>query len=204
MGTGFGSEAGQFPSKTRRLRRVCLGFMGLQWLLIGLFMAGMAEAAEPAFRSAEPFPVAASKKGLQVQMVDDALALGVKHAALNFNLAQLIDPHGDTNNPAGQFEGKNYRFKRDYLAGLDQQIKTLSDHGVIVSLILLNYVSGDPEVRRILQHPNYSTNCPNHLSAFNTSTSEGRDWFAASLEFLAERYSRPDQRFGRVWNWIAG
>src|SRR5688572_11605986 len=39
-----------------------------------------------------PFPTPSSKKGLQVQMVDDALALGVKHAALNVNLAQLLDP----------------------------------------------------------------------------------------------------------------
>ncbi len=37
----------------------------------------------------ERFPRAASKKGLQVQMVDDAIALGVKHAALNVDLAAV-------------------------------------------------------------------------------------------------------------------
>lgn len=145
-----------------------------------------------------------SKKGLQVQMVDDALALGVKHAALNFNIAQLIDPRGDTNNPEWIVAGKSYRFDRGYVDALDQQIRPLSERGVVVSLILLNYVSGNPEVRRILQHPGYSTNCPNHLSAFNTSTEEGRAWLTASIGFLADRWSRPDAGHGRVWNWIVG
>ncbi|MEN9674877.1 MAG: hypothetical protein RIS76_773 [Verrucomicrobiota bacterium] len=166
--------------------------------LVSLFTAA---AAAP---NPQPFPPAASKKGLQVQMVEDALALGVKHAALNFNLAQLIDPSLGTNNPGWDHAGKTYRFHRSYLEALDQQIRPLSEHGVIVSLILLNYVSADPEVRRILQHPGYSTNCPNHLSAFQASTSEGRDWLVASMEFLADRWSRPDSRHGRVWNWIVG
>lgn len=166
-----------------------------------LFIAASTAVAAP---NSEAFPSATSKKGLQVQMVEDALALGVKHAALNFNVAQLIDPHGDTNNLGWEYEGQTYRFHRGYVESLDRQIKPLSDQGVIVSLILLNYVNGDPEVRRILQHPGYSTNCPNHLSAFNTSTVEARAWLAAAIEFLADRWSRPDARYGRVWNWIVG
>lgn len=152
----------------------------------------------------EPYPSAASKKGLQVQMVDDALALGVKHAALNFNVAQLMDPRGDTNNPAWESGGKTYRFRREYLAALDQQIRPMSDRGVLVSLILLNYVSGDPEVRRVLQHPGYDAGCPNGLSAFNTSTPEARAWLQAAVGFLANRWSQPGSSHGRVWNWIVG
>ena len=37
----------------------------------------------------------ASKKGLQVQMTDDAIALGVKHAGLNVDLAALVDLGGE-------------------------------------------------------------------------------------------------------------
>jgi hypothetical protein len=177
--------------------------MNLRWWLLPLLVLLHVSAA-PIRANPEPFPTATSKKGLQVQMVDDAQALGVKHAALNFNLAQLVDPRGDTTNPAWEFEGRTYRFDRSYLAAMDGQIKALSDPGVIVSLIMLNYESGDPEVRRLLLHPGYSTNCPNKLSAFNTVTPEGRAWFAASFEFLAARWSRPDQQFGRVWNWIIG
>ncbi len=152
----------------------------------------------------EPYPQPTSKKGLQVQMVDDAIALGIRHAALNFNLGQLVDPRGDTNNPAITREGMTHRFQRGYLEAMDQQIRTLSERGIVVSLILLNYESTDPDLRRILLHPTYNTQCPNHLSAFNTITPEGRAWYEASIEFLAERWSRPDGRYGRVWNWIVG
>lgn len=174
-------------------------FRPLSWIFVFAALTRLLAAPNP-----EPFPTPASKKGLQVQMVDDALALGVKHAALNFNLAQLVDPRGDTNNPVWVFEGRTYRFQRGYLEALDRQIRPLSQHGVVVSLILLNYESGDPEIRRLLLHPRYDPRCPNHLSAFNTVTAEGRAWYAASLEFLADRWSRPDQKFGRVWNWIVG
>jgi hypothetical protein len=136
--------------------------------------------------------------------VDDALALGVKHAALNFNLSQLIDLAGVTNNPSWHFDGRAYHFKRDYLAQMDRQIKALSDHGVLLNLIVLAYRSGDPEVNRVMLHPGCATNAPNHLGAFNTVTDDGRRWFSAALEFCAERWSRPDRTFGRVAGYILG
>jgi hypothetical protein len=155
-------------------------------------------------RYVESYPVAASKKGLQVELVDDALALGVKHAALNFNLSQLIDPSGNTSNPSWQSGGHTYYFQPAYLNEMDRRIKALSDHGVVVTLIVLTYQSGDPVVNRILIHPQCVTNAPNHLGNFNTVTREGRRWLTATLEFCAERWSRPDQQFGRVSGYIMG
>ncbi len=152
----------------------------------------------------EPYPVTASKKGLQVEWVDDAIALGVKHAALNFNLCELVDPVGLRENPAWELAGKTFRFQRGYLARMDQQIKPLSEKGILVHLILLTYASGDASVNRLMLHPNYSTNAPNRLGAFNTATEGGRLWLQACLEFMAERWSRPDRQFGRVVGYILG
>src|SRR5687767_7883562 len=90
-------------------------------------------------RYQEPYPISTSKKGLQVELVEDALALGVKHAALNLNLPSLIDPTGETNNPAWELDGRTYRFGRGYLERMDRQIKALSDHGVLVNMIVLVY-----------------------------------------------------------------
>lgn len=176
-------------------------------LVIGVALAvGLASvsAETNSSRYVAPYPVAASKKGLQVEIVEDALALGVKHAALNFNLSQLIAPRGDTNNPGWERDGRQYHFQRGYLAAMDKQIKTLSDRGVVVTLIVLTYQSGDPEVNRILIHPRCETNAPNRLGNFNTVTDEGRRWLAATLEFCAERWSRPDQNYGRVAGYIMG
>ncbi|MCX6896441.1 MAG: DUF5722 domain-containing protein [Verrucomicrobia bacterium] len=161
-----------------------------------------AETVAP--RYAGPYPAAASKKGLQVELVDDALALGVKHAGLNFNLCALIDPQGGTNSPVWETGGRQYRFHRGYLESLDKRIKALSDQGVVVTLIVLTYQSGDPEVNRIMVHPRCETNAPNRLGNFNTVTDEGRRWLAATLEFCAERWSRPDKKFGRVAGYIIG
>lgn len=184
-----------------RIWRLLVGI----WCLSGaLCAAPKASAAAVASRYNEPYPTAASKKGLQVELVDDALALGVKHGALNFNLSQLIDPRGDTNNPAWEFAGRTHRFQRGYLDHMDRQIKALSDRGVLVNLIVLAYASADTNVNRLMLHPHYDSAAPNHLGAFNTVTDDGRRWFGACLEFMAERWSRPDRRYGRVVGFILG
>ncbi|HTJ01034.1 MAG TPA: DUF5722 domain-containing protein, partial [Dongiaceae bacterium] len=169
-----------------------------------LGVSGFQPVPALASRYTEPYPVALSKKGLQVEIVDDALALGVKQAALNFNLGQLIDPQGAPGNPVWEKDGRKYHFQRGYLEEMDRRIKELSDHGVVITLIVLTYQSGDPVVNRILIHPGCVTNAPNHLGNFNTVTDEGRQWLAATLEFCAERWSRPDQKFGRVAGYIMG
>lgn len=153
---------------------------------------------------AEPFPTAASKKGLQVEIVDDAIALGVKHAALNFNLSQLINPKGDATSPAWEFNGRTFKFHQGYLRRMDEQIKALSTNGMIVYLILLTYQTGNPEIDRLMIHPQCASNAPNRLGAFNTVSQEGREWLSAALQFCAERWSRPDRKYGRVAGYIAG
>lgn len=152
----------------------------------------------------EPYPAAASKKGLQVEMVEDALLLGVKHAGLNFNLTPLIDFKGDTNNPSWEYGGRIYHFRRSQLDGMDRRIRQLSEQGVTVNLIVLTYQSGDLARDRVMIHPRCITNAPNHLGNFNTVTEEGRGAFVAAMEFCAERWARPDKKFGRVAGYIMG
>jgi hypothetical protein len=151
-----------------------------------------------------PFPQASSKKGLQVQMVHDALALGIKHAALNVNFSQMIELGGNTNNPAWTVDGRIVRFQRGYIESLDRQIRPLTDAGVVVSLILLAYQSGDPALNRILLQPAYDKAAPNRLGAFNTVTAEGVLHFKACVEFLAHRFGDPKVYHGRVANFILG
>jgi len=95
---------------------------------------------------AEAFPETSSKKGLQVQMVDDAIALGVKHAALNVNLAAMIDLSGGTNHSTWQSDGVTYHFRRSVIEILDAQVGPLSHAGMVVTLILLCYEDADPAI----------------------------------------------------------
>ncbi|MEA3211358.1 MAG: hypothetical protein QOE70_4415 [Chthoniobacter sp.] len=173
--------------------------------LPGAVLLVCSSAAEPASANPEPFPTPASKKGLQVEMLDDALALGIKHAALNCNLGQLIEPAPGPGSVRWQSsEGREFTFNAGYLEALDRKIKPLSEARVVVYLILLNYVPQDPAKRTILVHPGYNEGCPNHVAAFNTATAEGIAWLRGTAEFLAARYSRPDAAHGRVWGWIVG
>ncbi len=179
--------------------------MKLLQLLVLAAGAFSLTAAEPVTsRYHEPYPMAVSKKGLQVEIVEDALALGVKHAALNFNLTPLLDLKGDTNNPAWVSGGRTYRFRRSQLEGMDRRIKQLSDAGAVVNLIVLTYQSGDGARDRVMIHPQCVSNAPNRLGNFNTVTAEGRGAFVAAMEFCAERWSRPDRKFGRVSGYIIG
>lgn len=171
-------------------------------MLLALALACLQGAQSP--RWDEPYPQAASKKGLQVQMVDDALALGVKHAALNLDLSGLLDLRGDPANPGWKHGERTYRFRRGALEAFDAQVKPLSERGVLVYAILLARESGDAELDRVLLHPRYDKSAPNRLGEFNTVTEEGRAWLEATIEFLAERWSRSDRRYGRVCGWIVG
>jgi hypothetical protein len=142
-------------------------------------------------------PLTASKKGLQVQMVDDALALGIKHAALNVNFAGLLTVSPtDTN--------ANFTINERALENLDRQVKPLSDANVVISLILLYYKSGNEALDKLMLHPKYDPAAPNNLSQFNTSNPKSAAAFSACVEALAARYSPTNSPRGRVLNYIVG
>jgi hypothetical protein len=170
------------------------------WCLIA---AGSSVAAQ----NTDPFPTPSSKKGLQVQMIDDALSLGIRHATLNCNLTAwpALNPKPDDVSFTAS-DGKEYTFRAGLIAGLDRQVKELSDGGAVVYLILLSCESGDPARDPLMVHARYdATAKTNRLGAFNTSVGvDGRGWFAATMEFIAQRYSPADSPHGRVWGYIVG
>ena len=58
----------------------------------------------------------------------------------------------------------------------------------------------------ILKHPDYEKlqNFSMNMSGINTTDFEAVKTFAAMCSFLAERYSREDQLYGRVYNYVIG
>src|SRR5690606_20479911 len=94
----------------------------------------------------EPFPQVPSKKGLQVQMIDDALDLGIHHAALNINLAQMLNVPPREDSIPFETGGHTYHFSRRFFQGFDARVKELSSRKIVVSLILLYYQSGQKEL----------------------------------------------------------
>ncbi|MBD2867216.1 DUF5722 domain-containing protein [Paenibacillus arenilitoris] len=152
-----------------------------------------------------PFPEAKSKKGLQVQYTDDAEELGISHAALNVAYDQML--YLTNSDPAGtipyEFEGRTYYFKKNTVESLDRQIKSLSDNDMIVSLILIMYRNLDPSTpNSVLIHPDSEPG--GTVYAVNTKTAEGVGYYGAITNFIAERYTRSDEAYGRAVNFIVG
>lgn len=153
------------------------------------------------------YPQAKSIKGLQVKMTDDALKLGINHAALNLNQPNIMLPCAGEDTITYMMDGEEFYFNARYLYEFDRRVKELSDHGIIVNLILLNSMRWDgehihPYMEHILVHPDY--NSEGFISAFNTVTPEGLKYFKAFVEFAVGRYTRPDQIYGRACGFIIG
>ncbi|MFM2004340.1 MAG: hypothetical protein RI963_3766 [Planctomycetota bacterium] len=151
-----------------------------------------------------PFPNSPHIKGLQVQMVDDALKLDVRHAGINFVLSGLYADPGDASAATWESGGKTFRFSKAYLESIDRSVKPLSDAGVIVYLIVLAMPTGQEAIDRLVIHPDAGKSGAYTVAAFNTQTKEGQAWLRAALEFVMDHYSGAQAPGGRVWGWILG
>jgi hypothetical protein len=150
-----------------------------------------------------PYPTKLSKKGLQVQMVDDALALGIAHAAVNVDLGALADVDGGDDAVAFEHDGRTFWFRTAPLHALDAQVAPLARAGVLVTAILLAIQTHDPARDRLVVHGGCQGKAPNGIAAFATDTADGRAWLEAASAMLAARYGG-DAPHGRIWNWIVG
>ena len=153
-------------------------------------------------RDTRDFPKTDSKKGLQVQMIEDALALGIRHAGVNVSVASLFDPEKKPGSPTGTVDGETFAFRRGYLDSLG--VKRLSDAGVNVYLIVLGTESRDAALNARLLHPSRDAKIPNRIAAPNLSMPEGARLWRAAFEFLADWFSRADDEHGRVAGYIVG
>ena len=153
-------------------------------------------------RDTRDFPGVASKKGIQVQMADDAISLGIRHATLNVSVGALFDPEKKPGSPTWTVDGETFAFRRAYLDSLG--VKRLSDAGVNVYLIILGIEGGDDALNARMLHPSRDAKLANGIAAPNLSTPEGARLWRAAFEFLADWFSRGDDAHGRVVGYIVG
>ncbi len=159
-------------------------------------------------RSDYPYPTADTIKGLQVRenMVDDALALGVQHAAINLNQGDVMVPEEDSGTASWEVDGEVFYFDELFLARYDALFRKLSDNGVVLTMILLNSPNWrrpiHPDMERRLLHPNYDRE--GFISAFRVMDAEGWRAYRAFVEFVADRYTREDRAFGRISGFVVG
>jgi len=145
-------------------------------------------------------------KGLQVQMIDDAIDLGVRHAALNLNLASLVRIPANPGDKTITIDGQTLGFRSEVLAGM--QVDRMTEKNIRVYLIILAYRSGNPKIDSLLLHPAMAADAPNRLGAFNTATADGvkvYSWLLENIDdYFSARTSINNQKATPIAGWIIG
>jgi hypothetical protein len=149
-----------------------------------------------------------SKKGLGGffvnQFQDDLDLLGITSITINIPFTGFMYTDPGANRIEHTYGNKTYYFARDgYLNGLDQALKMAADREIVVAAIILVQKASDcadPNIGRILQHPDFTSE--GIYTMPNLTTEEGVHCYAAALDFLASRYNRTDNAYGRIHKWI--
>ena len=160
-------------------------------LLLFILLSVSAVAAVP---DVTPFPTPPNKKGIQVQMVQDAISLGIHHATINVSFGALM----------GAPKAGEHPINQNYARAIEAQVKPLSDAGIVVYFILLAYPTHDAAKDALLLHPRAKPDQKYNIAAFNTATPEGIANYKALVDFLAERFSGAHPEAGRAWGYIIG
>ena len=151
------------------------------------------------------FPSARGIKGLQcIEDIDDALSLGVKQAALNVTLDQLVDWRAESSQFTREVDGETVCFHANYVAHIDSQLKRLTDAGVVNSLIIYNRIPGSRDKSPLIHPSTDLSRSPFHVGAFNLATEEGVRAYRGAIGFLADRYSDPQNKHGLAKRFIIG
>ena len=165
-------------------------------------------------RDKQPF-AHGNKKGLTLEdetTINYAKEMGATNTVINMNLAELIVATEDADgNPrdlskrtdliAFESNGKTFYFKADYIRFQDGLISAYSKAGMNVTLVLISWAKTlTADYPRSLM---YFEQTDRQTLAFNTSNERGMEYWVATMEFLADRYSK-SSNMGLVQKYIVG
>ena len=155
-----------------------------------------------------PLAEPASKKGLggfyigkgPVEDLDD---LGITSVTVNIRFATFMYSTPANDRIAHSYNGIMYYFGKNAVDRLDATLQETAKRDIIVAaIILVNKAEqcSDPLIGQLLQHPDMDS--AGNYSMPDMTSPESLDCYAAAMDFLASRYSRPDKKYGRIHHWI--
>lgn len=149
---------------------------------------------------------AASIKGLECMNADDGENLGLSHAAITFDLPGLLTTQSAQDAIEYIVNGKNYYFSENYLKSYDERVLANTDAGIKTTFVMVIWRSSIGKAFADIIHPDHTTSNVNSLSivAPNMTTQAGVDYLIAMYEFLADRYTREDAKYGQVSYFVIG
>jgi hypothetical protein len=132
---------------------------------------------------------------------EDLDELGVTSVTVNILLARLFSQKDAAGSIKHIYNGKEYYFRGKEVGDLDSTLLATARKGLITAAILLIDKAGPGnETGRLLQHPDMD---PSGIYSMpNMTNPSAVNCYAAVLDFLAGRYSRPDKKYGRIHHYI--
>lgn len=154
-----------------------------------------------------PDAIPATKKGLGGVAIgrapmSDLDDLGIRSITVNVYLSFLRSTPGP-DRMAFDYHGKTYYADKKSISGYDKVLQYAAQRNILVAAIILVPPArniSDPAIAATLPYP--EANPAGIYVMPNVASADGLETYAAALNFLAERYSRPDKKYGRIQDWI--
>lgn len=137
-----------------------------------------------------------SKKGLQVENLEDSLELRTQHAVINWTASSLLQDE-KSNCITYKYKGKEYYFNLWVLQQYDAQVQAYNEAGAKVTVILL-LPNDTSKATKVMREKDTGSAL---YSSFKTSSKASCNAFAAMMTFLATRYGT---KKNLVSGWILG
>lgn len=148
-----------------------------------------------------------NKKGLggiinSAHLESDIRDLGITSATINICPVLFMHATKQADDIEHQYNGKTYYFSKSFIENnLDTPLKIAAKYNVAVAGIILIHPEStagtDPTIASILQHPDY--NAQGTYTMPNMTNIESTSYYAAILDFLAQRYCQKEMR---ITHWI--
>jgi len=125
---------------------------------------------------------------------EDYKKLGIHNTTQNIVLTQLVLANPEAGTTPHSFNGTTVHIRNDQVKALDRVMQEADQLKIVVSSIIL-IPKNTP-----MSHPDCA---PAGIYAMpNVVEESGWSIYAAGLDFLAQRYMRPDRKYGRITHWI--
>lgn len=147
-----------------------------------------------------------TKKGLggwqHVRLPDEIESLGIGSVTVNIVPHTFVSLEPESGTFPFAWQGRTFHAREPALRRLDETFLQASRYGLMVSAIILigNPAREESPVLDLLGHPDAVRN--GVFAMPNVTHADGVALYGGLLNLMAERWSRPDGRHGRVHHWI--
>lgn len=148
-----------------------------------------------------------NKKGLGDfelnRWVSDLDTLNISFITINIRINDFLRSAPDKNTSSFDYLGYTYYVDSKKIEEYDKLLQHAAQRKIDVSAIILVYPenkSKDRKIGRMLEHPEFDQG--GMYTMPDMTSLESLSLYAAGIDFLAARYSRPDNHYGRIHRWI--